>query len=67
VRRDIRDPLVIYTTTDGFVNTGFTVVPTGTFGRIGRGHYVLVPVLNEQAGEALLVDLKRRADQPSGD
>lgn len=63
-RRDVRDPFVVYTTSDGFVSNGFTVVPTANFSRVGRGHYVLVPVLNEQAGDAMLEDLRRAAAQP---
>ena len=57
--RDIRDALIVYTSKDGFVHEGFTVVPCAHYARVGRGHYVLVPVLNEQAGEAMLADLKR--------
>lgn len=65
--RDIRDALVVYTARDGFTSEGLTVVPTGYSVRVGRGHYVLVPVLNEQAGEAMLLDLKRRQDQPGAE
>lgn len=59
-RRDVRDPIVVYTAKDGFVHEAFTVVPLAHYARVGMGHYVLVPVLNEQAGEAMLAELKRR-------
>lgn len=61
--RDIRDPLVGYVNKGGYTDNGFTVIPT-TVVRLGPGHYVLVPVLNEQAGDAMIAELKRRADQP---
>lgn len=64
--RDIRDAVVVYNSRSAFVDVGFTVVPMNTV-RLGAGHYVLVPVLNEQAGDAMIADLKRRAVQPSGD
>jgi hypothetical protein len=60
----VRDPCVVYAAASGFRNTGFTVVPSNTV-LLGAGHYVLVPVLNEQAGDAMIAELKRRADQPS--
>lgn len=62
MRRDTRDPMVVYTASDGYRDTGFAVVPAGGVVRIGAGHYVLVPVLNEQAGDELI---KRLRDQPS--
>jgi hypothetical protein len=62
-RRDVRDPVVVYCATSGFRNNGFTVAPMSTI-LIGSGHYVLVPVLNEQAGDALVAELKTKQAQP---
>lgn len=66
-RRDVRDAIVVQVDKDGFVSNGFTVIPVTNFSRVGRGHYVLVPVLNEQAGDDLVEELKRRADQPGAE
>lgn len=57
-RRDVRDPIVVYTNIDGFRDTAFSVMPS-TVVRIGAGHYVLVPVLNEQAGDSMVAEFKR--------
>jgi hypothetical protein len=65
-RRDVRDSFVAYNATAGFRGTGFTVVPSSTV-LLGSGFYVLVPVLNEQAGDEMVADLKKRAHQPAGD
>jgi hypothetical protein len=59
--RDVRDPVVVYNSKSGYTDNGFTVVPVNLC-RLLPGHYVLVPVLNEQAGDAMIADLKRRAD-----
>ena len=56
-RRDVRDPVVVYTNIDGFRDTAFSVIPS-TVVRIGAGHYVLFPVLNEQAGDELIKRLR---------
>jgi hypothetical protein len=64
-RRDVRDPVVVYCASSGFRNNGFTVAPLSTI-LLGAGHYVLVPVLNEQAGDTMVAELRRRADQPEG-
>lgn len=58
-RRDVRDACVVYSAISGFRGTGFTVVPSNTV-LLGSGFYVLVPVLNEQAGDAMLAELKQR-------
>lgn len=65
-RRDVRDPVVVYSSRSGWVNIGFTVVPTNTV-CLGTGHYVLIPVLNEQAGDAMIADLKRKASDKAMD
>jgi Na+/pantothenate symporter len=64
-RRDVRDPFVAYNAIGGFRGTGFTVVPQNTV-LLGAGFYVMVPVLNEQAGDALVDEIKKRAVQPEG-
>lgn len=63
-RRDVRDPFVAYCAMAGFRGTGFTVVPSNTV-LLGAGHYVMVPVLNEQAGDELIAEMKKRALQPT--
>lgn len=60
IRRDVRDAVLVYCGTSGFRNQGFTVVPLSTI-LIGTGHYVLVPVLNEQAGDTMVAELKRQS------
>lgn len=62
-RRDVRDPFVVYCATAGFRNTGFTVVPSNTT-LLGTGFYVMVPVLNEQAGDTMVAEIKRGDSQP---
>lgn len=63
--RDGREPLVVYNSKAGFVNNGFTVVPTtSSYIRIGQGLYVMVPVLSENDGAEVI---KRLASQPVGD
>ena len=64
-RRDVRDAVPVYCATSGFRNTGFTVVPSSTI-LLGTGFYVLVPVLNEQEGDALVARIKRGEFQPKG-
>lgn len=65
--RDIREPFVVYSARDGYTNHPVTVASTSINSRIGYGHYVMVPVLNEQAGYAFIDEMKRRAVQPTGD
>ena len=63
-RRDPRDPFVVQTHKDGYTIHSFSVSPMSMNSRCGPGFYVMVPVLNEQAGYALIDDLTKRAVQP---
>ena len=63
-RREVREPIVISVNRDGFVSNGFTVMPTNNFSRVGPGHYVMIPVLSEQAGDDYAKQWLTAAVQP---
>jgi hypothetical protein len=64
-RRDVREPFVVHTHKDGFTIHSFPVTAASMNSRVGMGHYVMVPVLNEQAGDEMVAELKRRTSQPN--
>lgn len=60
MNRDIREPFVVHTEKHGYTIHPFSVAPMSMNDRVSMGFYVMVPVLNEQAGLALCDEIKKR-------